>query len=203
MKVSYLVALLGLTTVSMSAMGASCEEYPYTDGMNVENVQGGTKILSTSSAAVSFDDITAIKSARDEATMEAKAAISKFLTEGIKSEESIAKAISETVSLKGQSKEAERKQVTESLKKMQNSSQALLRGVVPLGDCYTKGREVRVSVGVKPDTINQAGSLANGMGNSIATQPTPTSSGGNTPSSSGGSQQGSEGFSNTNRLQNF
>lgn len=207
MKKNTAVLLLGISCVSSPVFSASCEDYPYTDGINVENVQGGTKIISTASAAVSFDDVTAVKGARDEAMMEAKAYISKFLSEGIKSDETISKAVNETVSMKGQSKEAERKQVTETLKKMQNSSQALLRGVVPLGDCYTKARELRVSVGIKPDTINQAGSLATGMGNSMATQPTPNNSGnstgGSSTGSSGGSLQGSQGFSNTTRLQNF
>ncbi len=164
---------IGLLSVSSIATAASCEEYPYTDGINVEDVQGGVKIISTASTSVAFDDVSAIKSARDEAMMEAKSYISKFLNEGIKSDETISKAINETVTMKGQSKEAERKEVKEILKKMQNSSQALLRGVVPLGDCYTKARELRVSVGVKPDTINQAGNLATGMGNSSSSQPTP------------------------------
>lgn len=197
----------GFILVSNSVNAASCEEYPYTDGINVENVQGGVKIISTASTSVSFDDVSAIKSARDEAMMESKVYISKFLTEGIKSDETISKAINETVSMQGTSKSAERKEVTETLKKMQNSSQALLRGVVPLGDCYTKARELRVSVGIKPDTINQAGSLATGMGNSISTQPTPNNSGssstGNPTGATGGSLQGSDGFSNTNRLLNF
>ncbi|MEI7839725.1 MAG: hypothetical protein WCJ11_04405 [Methylococcaceae bacterium] len=202
---------LGLVSVASVATAASCEEYPYTDGINVENVQGGVKIISTASTAVSFDDVSAIKSARDEAMMEAKSYISKFLNEGIKSDETISKAINETVTMKGQSKEAERKEVKEILKKMQNSSQALLRGVVPLGDCYTKARELRVSVGVKPDTINQAGNLATGMGNSLSSQPTPNnaqgisngSTGGASNGATGGNLQGSEGFSNTTRLQNF
>ncbi len=204
-------AFLGLVSVSSLAFSASCDEYPYTDGINVENVQGGVKIISTASTSVSFDDVSAIKSARDEAMMEAKSYISKFLNEGIKSDETISKAINETVTMKGQSKEAERKEVKEILKKMQNSSQALLRGVVPLGDCYTKARELRVSVGVKPDTINQAGNLATGMGNSLSSQPTPNnaqgisngSTGGASNGATGGNLQGSEGFSNTTRLQNF
>ena len=45
---------------------------------------------------------------------------------------------------------------------MRISSQALLRGVITLGDCYTKGTEVRVTVGVKPESINAAEGLAGG-----------------------------------------
>ena len=68
-----------------------------------------------------------------------------------------------------------KKEVVERVKTLRNSSQALLRGLLPLGDCYTKGEEVRVSVGVKPKTINAAGNLAGGIADSVASQPTPTS----------------------------
>jgi hypothetical protein len=132
----------------------------------------------------------------------------------MKSDQVISKAVSETKSMQGASKENVRKEVTERVKKLQSSSQALLRGVVPLADCYTKGSEVRVTVGIKPETIKQAGNLATGIGNSLSTQPTPSALG--APAASpqrsvtpaprqAPSQplQGSEGFSNTERLKGF
>jgi len=182
--------------------------------MNVEDVQGGIKILATGSASVSFDDVDAMKDARDEALLEAKAKISHFLSEGMKSDQVISKAVSETKSMQGASKENIRKEVTERVKKLQSSSQALLRGVVLLADCYTKGSEVRVTVGIKPETIKQAGNLATGIGNSLSTQPTPSAPGA-PPASPQRSVtpvpgqaprqplQGSEGFSNTERLKGF
>jgi hypothetical protein len=204
MKKNAAVLLLGFSCVSSPVFSASCEDYPYTDGINVESVAGGTKILATASTSVSFDDVDAIKSAREEAMLEAKAYISKFLSEGIKSDETISKAVEETKSMQGTTKSAERKEVKETLKKLQNSSQALLRGVVPLGDCYTKAREFRVSVGIKPDTINQAGNLSSDMNKSIApasssTVPSQENSSGTT----GGNLQGVEGFNNASRLKNF
>ena len=35
----------------------------------------------------------------------------------------------------------------------------LQRGVVPLGSCYTPGKFVRVTVGVKPETVLAAGNM--------------------------------------------
>lgn len=220
---SILALSVGFTAHAQTAAPAEgCAAYPYTVGTNIEDVQGGTKILSTASANVSFDDVDSIKDAREEAELEAKAAIAKFLSEGIRSDTVINRAIDETKTMSGQQKEVLRKEVTSRIKQLASSSQALLRGVVVLGDCYTKGKEYRVSVGLKPETIAAAGNLATGMGSSLSAQPTPTTA--NQSSSTAGTQapgaqqgsnqpagsnsaarplQGSDSFSNTQRLQKF
>jgi len=80
---------------------------------------------------------------------------------------------------------------------------------VVLGDCYTKGHEVRVSVGVKPETINAAGNLAGGISNSVANNPTPLPGTTNAPAPSASTGaastplQGVESHSNTERLNKF
>ncbi|MBN2900174.1 MAG: hypothetical protein JXO44_15515 [Clostridia bacterium] len=196
-----------------ASFAAGCEAYPYTDGINIEDVNGGVKIIATSSAVVSFDDPASIHDAKEEASLLAKAEISKFLSQTISSDETVAKAVNETKSMSGAGKVVERKETIERVKMLRNSSQALLRGVVTLGDCYTKAHEVRVSVGVKPETINAAGSLAGGMSNSVANNPTPTTGAGTqgaptvpSSSSTGSAReplQGVDSYSNTNRLKNF
>lgn len=207
-----LVCLLSFPVVSY---GAGCEEYPYTDGTNIEDVSGGTKILSTATATVSFDDPDSVRDAKDEATLLAKAAISKFLSEIVSSDEVINKAVNETKSMTGEAKSAVRKETIERVKTLRNSSQALLRGVVLLGDCYTKGKEVRVSVGLKPETIESAGKVAGGISNSVAAKPTPTAgatgtgvTGSPAPATavSGGATtpiQGVDSHNNTDRLKSF
>jgi hypothetical protein len=185
---------IAIFTLPMTANAAGCEEYPFTDGTNIEDVAGGTKILATATAAVNFDDVDSVRDAKDEATLLAKAEISKFLSEDISSDEAIQKAVNETKSMNGQGKAAERKEVIERVKTLRNSSQALLRGVVVLGDCYTKGSEVRVSVGLKPETINSASNLASGITDSVTNASTSTSS---------SAAKGVESHSNTTRLSNF
>lgn len=205
------IAFLALPVI---AFGAGCEDYPYSDGMSIEDVAGGTKILATASASVSFDDPDSIRDAKDEAKLLAKAEISRFLSETIKSDDSITKAVNETKSMAGAGKEIVRKEVADKVIVLRNSSQALLRGVVQLGDCYTKGREVRVSVGLKPETINSAGNTAASISESVATKPVPDAGmaqSHTTPSSpsdaaSGTNKtplQGVESHSNTGGLKNF
>ncbi|KAB2921735.1 MAG: hypothetical protein F9K25_20030 [Candidatus Contendobacter sp.] len=153
-----------------------------------------------------------MRDAKDEATLLAKAVLAKFMTEGIKSDEEINRLVNETKSKTGAGEANVKKELVERLKTLRNSSQALLRGVMPLGDCYTKGKEVRVTVGVKPQTINAAGNLAGSITDSVASQPTPTSgtvapaTAAPTPAPSGSVRtpsQGVDSHSNTERLKNF
>ena len=205
------IIALSIYTICTLANGQDdCRNYPYAGGkIDVLDVQGGTKIIATGDATVSHDDIDSIKDARDEATLEAKALISKFLTEGIKSDENIKKTVNESKTMSGDSRQATRNELIERVKILKNSSSSLLRGVVPLGECYTKAREIRVTVGIKPETIKSAGSIAGGISSSIANRPTPPSNSVATTeniNSSGTNNQklrGAEGYVNTDLLKKF
>lgn len=200
-------ALLATTGVNATD-GGTCADYPYVDGINVEDVAGGTKILATSGVTVTFDDVDSVKDARTEATMEAKSLISKFMSEDISSDENVTRIVEESKVTTDSAKSATRKELISRVKSLRNTSRALLRGVVPLGECYTPGRELRVSVGIKPETIASAGQLAGGISRSLGAQPTPGSpangqGSGNAAWRSGGELQQVEGYSNTERLKNF
>ena len=172
MLTKYYIAIAMSVAGFGTAQAEGCGDYPYSTGINIEDVQGGTRILSTASVGVSFDDVDAVNDARDEATVSAKAMIAKLFQESVISDEEIRKAIQETKSMQGETKKVSRNEVIDRVKRLTNSSSALLTGVVPLGDCYTAGKEYRVSVGLKPETIAAAGAAANAMGKSIATRPT-------------------------------
>ena len=208
--------MITILSVSKLAFAGSCAEYPYTVGGAPEFIdEQHYKFLFTSSVAVNFDDITAINEAREEATMEAKAGIAKLMSETIKSDAAINKIIGDQVTLQGEQKTAQRKEAKESLKKLVNNTQALLRGVIPLGDCYTKGEEMRVTVGIKPESILQAEKIAGSISNSVNAVPAPKTSDTKAASPSSATTgssigngvvqplKGSDGFSNTERLRNF
>lgn len=187
----------------------SCADYPLTEGINVEDVNGGTKIVATSAASVSFDDIDSVRDAKDEATMLAKAQIAKFLNEDIQSDESVNKVVNESKTTTNAGKTATREEMITRIKSLRNSARALLRGVVILGDCYTKGTEVRVTVGIKPETITSAGNLDRNIHQSIQDSRSGAAQGRSTTSSStsqgatSSGLQGVEGHSNSSRLNNF
>lgn len=210
-----IIALTMLIINSGVTWSASCAEYPYTDGITPLS-EGGDKfkLLSTYSASVNFDDTSAIRDAREEATMQAKAAISAFLSETVKNENDVSRVVDESVTMQGAEKSAIRKEVTQKLMHLAQNSQALLRGVVPLGDCYTALKEVRVTVGIKSETIDVAGNVAGKVSQSISVQPTMTNAPQNNGSTSNNSAplngstpsvptSGNDGFSHTERLKNF
>ena len=217
MKKLHIILVFGAILANAEiGFAASCAEYPFTVGGAPEIIDADHyKFLYTSSVAVQFDDISAINDAREEATLEAKAGIAKYLEESLKSDTSINKIVDESVTMQGNQKIAQKKEVKETLKKLGGSTQALLRGVAVLGDCYTKSEEVRVTVGIKSDSIDQAGKIAGAMSNSLAVQATPKSgsivpnTGGGTMQSNGSSSapsqqlKGNDGFNNTDRLRNF
>jgi hypothetical protein len=204
---------LSLALISNYALAQqSCTDYPFDEGMDVQNVDEGTKIMATAQVAVSIDDIDSIKDAREEATIEAKAIVAKFLTEDIQSDSAINKVVNESKESDGQSVKVARSELVTRVKSLRNSSQALLRGVVVLGSCYTKGREFRVTVGLKPETIKSAESIAGSINKSLSNQSTPQSSGrsGNTTNNqnqgnSGSTQplRGMDGHSNFEKINKF
>jgi hypothetical protein len=159
--------------IPMDAMAASCTDYPKSDGMDPEALLAG-KYIATASAPVNFDDVGAIDDARAEATLKAKALISEFFTDEVTKNEVVNRATEESARIQGNAKQAQRQQLMEKVTKLSSSSAALLRGAVPIGDCYTKGEIYRVSVGIKPETVQAAEQMAATIGTSVSNVPTPT-----------------------------
>lgn len=191
----------------------SCANYPYDEGIDIQDAQGGIRILATGQVSVGMDDIDSIKDAREEATIEAKAIIAKFLSEEIRSDSQIDKLVNESRQADGKSVQVNRIEMITRVKSLRNSAQALLRGVIPLGSCYTKAREVRVTVGLKPETIRAAERVAGEVSASLSNQQTPQAgqasrqasqapSGGSAPIPQQG-LRGMDGHSDTDRIKKF
>jgi hypothetical protein len=192
---NFLKSLITLTLFFFPAfvLAANCSNYPYTDGINVEDVAGGTKILATASVALTLDDIDSIKDARDEASMEAKALISKFMSEDISSDETVNRVVKESKHATSSGKDISRDELIERVKKLRNTSKSLLKGAVLLGDCYTPATELRVSIGIKPQTIEQSNNLSTNSHDGNNSKPSSISKG----------LQSREEYSNTKNLDNF
>lgn len=197
------VAVAAILISGGSSFAEGCDDYPNTVGMNVETVSDGVKIVSTAEAVVNFDDQGVISDARDEAVLVAKAALTDFFSELVRSDVAVNRAVLDTKSMQGDAKAVARKEAVERIKKLSSSSQALLRGVVLLGECYTKGRLLRVSVGVKPDTILAAEGAAGSMSQSIARQPGGATSGTASPPAPTQRLDGSSSYSRSDALRKF
>ncbi len=196
MAIALATALITQTPIARAADG--CDAYPLTDGMSAEETGVGPKILSTASVAVNFDDQGEILDAMKEAEMTAKAQIAKFFNETISSDDSIEKAVETQIKINGDQKTAAKTELKRQLSSMRNSAQALLKGVVRIGDCYTKGKLVKVSVGVKPETAAAAMSGQQMMNSNPAAKNNTTQS-----PASGNKLNGVDGFSNTGNISKF
>ena len=143
--------------------------------------------------------------------MEAKAELARFFHQGIQSDSSVEKIVAESKTMSGTGKENVRKEAVQRIKRLRNSTQAILKGVIVLGDCYTKGTEVRVTVGVKQETINAAEGLASSMNASIQNQSAgsaTTSSGSGNSAKTGGAAEKQpltnvDEYSNTKNITKF
>jgi len=149
--------------LGQAAFAEDCSDYPQKRGINVILVDGGTKILSTAIATVTSDDAKSYLTALEEAELEAKASISKFL------EEDISKSCSsntETITnfkINGKEKSIDYEKAKTKLCSISSHTQSLIRGSVVIGDCYTPGKLVMLTVGIKPETIVTAEELFNSM----------------------------------------
>lgn len=157
----------------MTAFAASCDDYPRPVGIDPEALLNG-RWIATAEAGVSFDDVDSINDARTEATMAAKALIASTMGDAVKRQEIARRSVEETTSAQGESKDSKLKALVQRMTEMSSSTEALLRGAIVVGDCYTKGKTYRVTVGIKPETTRAAEELARTTSGSIAAAPTPT-----------------------------
>ena len=203
MRTIFTLLTLSILTTPLAALAEDCSSYPYQDGLTTEPVEGGVKLLSTASVDVPFDDISSVNAARMEAELAAKAKISKFLNEEIKSEEAIDSLVNTTQSIQGKEK-VSKQDITKSIKNLTTiSSASLVKGIVYLAQCVTPGKELRYTVGIKPETIAGADALASNLQAGGSHKDGATGAVGNAVSVGKNQLQPVAGFSDTSKLNNF
>ena len=203
--------ILSLTVSAGSAMASDgCASYPFSDGIQAQEVDGGFKILSTASASVDLDDTDEVLDALTFAEMDAKVRIAKFFNEDIQVTDGRMEETLKTVRITNEGKEVSKDKASRYFKSIQSQSREILRGVIRIGDCYTKAKLVRVTVGVKPETISAAEGSASTMAKSIQKTDaiennSQTDGGTNTTSNTieKSSTGDTESFSNTTRIDDF
>jgi len=201
MKTIYFVIFSIFLGQSVFAAG-DCSNYPQTRGINVILVEGGTKILSTAIATVPYDDVELYLDALDEAEREAKSAISSIMEENISKICSSNTSSIQSIKIVAEQKSVDYEKIKTSLCDMDFSTKAVLRGAIAIGHCYTPGKLVMLTVGIKPETIAAAEELSKSMENSLNSDSTSSNSISSSVSSDG-SLTSIEGYSNTDQLADF
>jgi len=197
--------LTGLAIVTLVPSGvnaADCDAYAlkYPAGLKLVNTPKGPKFLATAAVGVDIDDPGEVLDAKSEATMEAKALIAKFFNEDVKSEKNVNTLITKSIKFADGKKSVTKDKLKTTLKNISVNAAKLLRGVLPLASCYTKGKIVMVTVGLKPETIAAAESGSKLIDDSVRRQPSITKSNdgtktGGRPGSSGAATGGTKSHS--------
>ena len=151
-----------IAVVSPTAVKAEdCNQYPYKQGESkIEPVDGGgIKIVMTSQASVLADDTDLVEMAMEEAKMKGRNEISKFMKNEISGKDEFSTKMVQNSIINPEGKDFDVTKVKEQLKEMSEKVEGIVRGIVPLGSCYQPGKYVRVTMGIKPETIAAAGNM--------------------------------------------
>jgi len=174
------------------------------DGVTIRlTPDGGFQIFATGTGTYDFDDIDDALEAQKEATLKAKANLSKFMNESLstneKFEEMSAKVKNISSDGEAASSKVDKVSVKSAFNSIKNSSAALLKGVIVLASSKIPEKGTtgtyRVMVGVSSKTLaavgklvegtGQAGNPADGSTSTVATVPVSAETA-QTSSSSGG-----------------
>lgn len=154
--------------------------YQEPTGVQVIFNKDGTikKILASCEDELEFGDKKDERQTLQRATLRAKTAITKFLNESIKSNETIEEiqkiASNATV---GGSKAATRETVKTTIETLENKAEEILQGIVTLEQNIDhEKRRVIVTVGMKEETIQAAKNLKSNIESSGETNPYSTTS---------------------------
>jgi len=177
-SLNHAIGLIVFLSVSSSvfAQDKDCSNYPRAGSTKQEPTPKGLKLIITVEESVPFDDSDVIQTARDIAETKAKSKIADFLQNEVTKEKNIQEAAMITSSISGENnKKASYDKAKKLAESYKDNSAAILRGVSVLDECYTPGKILRLTVGIKPETIEAAGIMAGQISKSLNENPTPTS----------------------------
>lgn len=139
----------------------SCDGYPYSPGINLEEWKGSLRLLSTASAPLAAAEQQAVKEARGKAESAARAALTEFLSAGIRKNSELLYAVESTPSMKGEA-EFERRDVAVALaSSIANTANQLVAEIAFFRTCTVPGQEVRATVVVRPEAAKRLLAAAN------------------------------------------
>ena len=205
---SLFILLSGPLFTEVNAQDA-CNNYPR-PGFDIKTDENGEeKFIATAEVTVPIDDRDLYLDSMEEAEIEAKNRIAKFINEEISGSTEINKRSNTKVRVEGKTKNINSEMVRDKLKTLKSSTpKTLMRGVRVLGSCYTPGQAVRVSVGWRLQDSQSAEKLGNTMRsrnpwNFFNNKDNSSGSDNNTNNNSNVDFNPVGGYSDTSRFDNF
>ena len=139
-----------------------CANYPYVP-MQSKFVPKGNGLFSlqmTQAASVRSDSQSQKNKALKIALLRGEGAISKFIEQEIEGKDSFSTESVENAVENADGVDWEIDEAQSFMETVSASSKNLIRGILPIGGCYEAGKYVRVTVGIKPETIAAAGNAS-------------------------------------------
>lgn len=131
-------------------------------GANAEFDENGNvlRLRAVGQADLVFGDSKDIRLATQKATLRAKANLAKYLNERVNTEETIEEIVNEITKNTNNQMSATRETITSQVERIQNTADALLKGVIVLKTDVNKAEKiVTVMVGISPKTAAGADQL--------------------------------------------
>ena len=155
-----LISSIALLNPTAAFAEGTCADYKYKGKQSkIEPTEKGLKIVTTAQASVLADDADLVDMALEEADASARTMIQQFIKTEIDSRKDFSDSSVQNITINPDGKKFDVEKTKTQLKEMSLAASGLQRGVVPLGSCYTPGKFVRVTVGVKPETVLAAGNM--------------------------------------------
>lgn len=172
-SINILVSASFLLSPTLVLAEGDCSNFRKASQARFEKTPEGVKLVVVAEVPVSFDDVRVIRRARQRAELEAKNQIVNFIDQELSNELKIKEAAEETASLgTSDGVKASYDEVVQAGMALSGKGKAVLRGVLPIDECYTPGKFIRVSYGLKPESIAGAGRLARDINKSLDQDPT-------------------------------
>lgn len=147
--------IVALAAISAPSFAQSCEGYPYSGGINIEEQKGTARILSTSSVPLGGEGAGALKEARVKAQAQAEAGLRDFLKSDISKNAKVLQAIENTPTMGGDQYDR-RNLALESALSISGSAKSLMEEIALFRMCTVKGTELRATVTIKPEAMKRA-----------------------------------------------
>jgi hypothetical protein len=148
----------------------------------VPKADGTFSLQMTQEASVRADSQSQKNRALKIAQLRAEQSVSKWIKQELEGKESFStEAVEEAVeNADGVDWKVEEAQTF--IESVASSSKNLISGIIPIGSCYEPGKYVRVTVGIKPETMAAANNAAATFNKPSAGYSTETNTSSNTPS---------------------
>ena len=171
-SINLLISASFLLSPNLVLAEVDCSNFRKPSQARFEKTPEGVKIVVVAEIPVSFDDVRVVRRARQRAELEAKNQIVNFIEQELSNEQKVKEAAQDTASISDDGVKASYDEVMEAGMALSGKGKAALRGVVPIDECYTPGKYIRVSYGLKPEAIAGAGRLAGDINKSLNQNPT-------------------------------